>query len=187
VELPYIVRRLLQDSVSVALAAILVLEIAAIVFAVTQRPFFATPSVCTAAAVRELPSSTVHTVESQYAQYEAETPADGSGTILTRNLGHGWQAVASVTFMPEYCGYIGTVGDTTTTPAALSSSWSPPFSAFTDTVTVLRDGKPADTSTVICISNTVPVAKMTHGHIAMVFKCDREYPTNTWMQPQPKL
>jgi hypothetical protein len=131
--------------------------------------------VCTATAAEQLPSSLVKSVNAIEAEQNIATPSSNafSTDLMSRPLRGGGTAQAFANFEPEYCGF----------DASLAGGALPQ-----DYVVLIRGGHPTRAYiNGVCISDTVPTARMVKHVIVMTFRCDRLYANSTWIQTNPRL
>jgi hypothetical protein len=120
-----------------------------------------------------LSSSIVNTVNAA-AKQSGITSTDYK-TLMTRNLGEGWQAQAYVAFLPDSCGFIANIQDE---PVSSQAADEPqPANAARDVFRQLRDGRPFDPGFTSCLSNTMPIVRMVGGptdrHLVLTIICSR--------------
>lgn len=137
---------------------------------------------CTAQAAMQLPKPLVQSVNTIEAERNIATATSPEfiTNLMSRPLRGGGTAEAFANFDPGYCGFNGNINDFN---ASISDGYIP-----LDRVVLIRHGSQTEGElSGICISNTVPTAKMANHVIVMTIRCDRLYPESTWTQPNPKL
>lgn len=155
------------------LASVAVLTLAAVLLlAAVQRSGSSSPT-CATFAARQLPMALVQHVNSVEARQKVSVDLT---VLMRRPVSTGGFEEAFAIFDPRYCGFDGNIN------GVGQPKWT------NDRVEVLRKGHALqEDSNGVCISNTVPTARIVKHVIVMRFSCDRLYANSTWMQSKPVL
>lgn len=163
--------------VGLVAAIVLVLLVAGVVILIKvpnplTRAF--ADNACTVDATRQLPAETVNKVNDERVRHNVP---DKPKTILQRKASKHYQAIAFVYFDKYYCGFVGNINDVPISDEAKhGQDGGPDPNLLLDVVHVIKHGIEDNTyDGMRCISDTVPTAWMTDGHIEMQLVCDRSY------------